>query len=70
MYGETFYGRQVCSNDAPELTLNYFKARSSLVLYAFLREKVKTRASAWRGTNTPGRCHFLMYKNNLSLTMI
>ena len=23
-----------------------------------------------RGTNTPGRCHFLMYKNNLSLTMI
>ena len=25
------------------------------------------KASAWRDTNTPGRCHFLMYKNNLSL---
>ena len=36
------------------------------------REKiaVQTRASAQRGTNTPGRCHFLMYKYNLSLPMI
>ena len=25
---------QVCSNDAPGLTLTYFKARSNLVLYA------------------------------------
>ena len=29
-----------------------------------------TRASAWRGTNTPGQCHSLMYTNNLSITMI
>ena len=29
-----------------------------------------TRASARRGMNTPGRCHFLMYENNLGLTMI
>ena len=28
---------------------------------------LRTRASAWRGPNTPGRHHFLMYKNNLSL---
>ena len=61
---------QVCSNDAPGLTLTYFMARSTFVLYAFLQEKVKTRASAWRGMNTPGWCHFLIYKNNLSLTMI
>ena len=26
-----------------------------------------TRAIAWRGTNTPSQCHFLMYTNNLSL---
>ena len=26
-----------------------------------------TRACAWRGPNTPGWHHFLMYKNNLSL---
>ena len=26
-----------------------------------------TRASARKDTNTPGQCHFLMYKNNLSL---
>ena len=26
----------------------------------------QTRAN-WRGTNTPGRRHFLMYANNLSL---
>ena len=33
---------QVCSNDAPRLTFTCFMARSSLVLYAFLWEKVKT----------------------------
>ena len=33
---------QVCSNDAPGLTLTYFMARSNLVPYAFVREKVKT----------------------------
>ena len=33
---------QVCSNDAPGLTLTYFTARSGLVPYAFIREKVKT----------------------------
>ena len=33
---------QVCSNDAPGLTVTYFMARSNLVLYAFLWEKVKT----------------------------
>ena len=33
---------QVCSNDDPELTLNYFTARSNLVHYAFVWEKVKT----------------------------
>ena len=33
---------QVCSNDAPGLTLTYFTARSNLVPYAFVWEKVKT----------------------------
>ena len=33
---------QVCSNDAPGLTLTYFVARSNLVPYAFVWEKVKT----------------------------
>ena len=32
---------QVCSNDAPGLTLTYFTARLNLVLYAFVWEKVK-----------------------------
>ena len=27
----------------------------------------KARASAWRGINTPGRCHQLIYQNNSSL---
>ena len=31
-----------CSNDAPGLTLTYFTARSKLVSYAFVQEKVKT----------------------------
>ena len=30
------------SNDAPGLILTYFMARSNLVPYAFVREKVKT----------------------------
>ena len=33
---------QVCSNDAPGLTLTYFTARSNLVPYAFVWEKVQT----------------------------
>ena len=33
---------QVCSNDDPGLTLTYFTARSNLVLYAFIWEKLKT----------------------------
>ena len=33
---------QVCSNDAPWLTLTYFTTRSNLVPYAFVWEKVKT----------------------------
>ena len=33
---------QVCSNDAPGLTLTYFTARSNLARYAFVWEKVKT----------------------------
>ena len=33
---------QAYSNDDPWLTLNYFTARSNLVLYAFLWEKGKT----------------------------
>ena len=33
---------QICSNDAPGLTLTYFTARSNLVPYAFIRQKVKT----------------------------
>ena len=32
---------QVCSNDATELTLTYFTAKSNLVPYAFVWEKVK-----------------------------
>ena len=31
-----------CSNDNPGVTLTYFTARSNLVTYAFLWEKVKT----------------------------
>ena len=30
---------QVCSNDAPVLTMTYFTARSKLVPYAFVWEK-------------------------------
>ena len=33
---------QVCSKYAPGLTLTYFMARSNLVPYAFVWEKVKT----------------------------
>ena len=33
---------QICLNDSPGLTLTYFTARSNLVLYAFVWEKVKT----------------------------
>ena len=33
---------QVYSNDEPGLTLTYFTARSNLVPYAFVWEKVKT----------------------------
>ena len=32
---------QICSNDAPGLTLTYFTARSNLASYAFVWEKVK-----------------------------
>ena len=32
----------VCSNDDPGVNLTYFTARSNLVTYAFLWEKVKT----------------------------
>ena len=32
---------RVCSDDAPGLTLTYFMARSNLVPYAFVCEKVK-----------------------------
>ena len=32
----------MCSNDDPGVTLTYFTARSNLVTYAFLLEKVKT----------------------------
>ena len=34
---------QMPSNDDPWLTLTYFMARSNLVPYAFVWEKVKTR---------------------------
>ena len=33
---------QICSNDEPGLTMNYFTARSNLDLYAFVWEKCKT----------------------------
>ena len=67
---------KVYANVDPGLTLTFINARSNLLSKAFVWENVKTvdfietRASAQKGTNTPGRCHFLMYKNNLSLTMI
>ena len=32
----------VCSNNDPRVTVTYFTARSNLVTYAFLWEKVKT----------------------------
>ena len=34
---------QVCSNVDPELALTYFMARSNLVPYAFVWEKVKQK---------------------------
>ena len=43
--GMLFQGLQpiiVCSNDDHGVTLTYFTARSNLVTYAFLWEKVKT----------------------------
>ena len=36
------YDYQGCSNDVPDLTQTYFTARSNLVPYAFVWEKVKT----------------------------
>ena len=33
---------QICSNDDPRLTLNYFTTRSNLLPYAFAWEKDKT----------------------------
>ena len=33
---------QVCSNNAPGLTLSCFTARSNLIAYAFVWKKVKT----------------------------
>ena len=42
MLHRVFEYYQVCSNDGPELTLNYFTARSNLVPYAFVWEKAKT----------------------------
>ena len=33
---------QICSNDAPGLTLTYITARSNLVTYAIVREKGNT----------------------------
>ena len=34
---------QVCLNDAPGLNMTYFTAKSKLVSYAFVWEKVKTK---------------------------
>ena len=51
------------------LTNNKF-ARLVVEKYQRATIQCKTRASAWRGTNTHSRCHFLMYTNNLSMTMI
>ena len=42
MQHRVFEDYQVCSNDVHVLTLTYFTARSNLVPYAFVREKVKT----------------------------
>ena len=42
MQHQVFEFYQICSNDAPGLTLTYFTARSNLVPYAFVWEKVKT----------------------------
>ena len=42
--GKKYPGLQpiiVCSNDDPGVTLTYFTARSNVVTYAFLSEKVK-----------------------------
>ena len=33
---------QICPNDDPGLNLTYFTARSTLVPYAFIWEKIKT----------------------------
>ena len=45
-------------------------AHNTISTFQFLMKtasrSILTTASAWRGTNTPSRCHFLMYKNNLS----
>ena len=42
MQHRVFEYYQICSNDAPGLTLNYFTARSNLVPYAIVWEKDKT----------------------------
>ena len=47
---------QVCLNDAPGLTITYFTARSKLVPYAFVWEKVKTKD--FSGTHHHHHIHF------------
>ena len=42
MQHRVFEYYQVCSNDAPGLTMTYFTARSKLVPYAIVWEKGKT----------------------------
>ena len=38
-----YMGPSVCSNDVPRLTLTYFMARSNLVSYVFIWEKLLER---------------------------
>ena len=48
------------------MSLDWTVRGQYVALCAPFKNISRTRVSACRGTNTPGRCHFLMYKNNLS----
>ena len=55
----------VCSNDDPRVTLTYFTARSNLITYPFLWEKVKTvdfsETIAASDLNVIRSCHLIEY---------
>ena len=56
---------QVCSNDAPGLTLTYFMARSDLLPCAFVWERVKIHIMDFSETVVP---YIAVYKTHSSIT--